>query len=260
MTITTSMDDMATRTRRFWLRRDVLHVVGLWALITVAGVLFSIYVPAHLMGPPASGTMREIEATMTAFSIAASPVAAVVWAVALYSLIAWRHRGDGPPETDGPALRTSRPAAAAWILISSFLCVLLLVWGLAAMGSVASAGTTGNPMVVNVTGNQWLWTFAYPQQGGVESDQLYLPVNRPVEFHVTSVDVVHSFWIVQMGIKVDANPGEITRTAVVPDKRGTFDIRCAELCGLLHAQMETSAHVVPMAQFHKWLSANGGHP
>jgi cytochrome c oxidase subunit II len=259
MTITTSVDDMATRTRRFWRRRDVIHVIGLWALITALGVIFGIFVPARLMGPPASGTMAEIETTMTLFTILASPVAAVVWAIALYSLFAWRYRGQGPPDTDGPALRTSKPAATAWILGSSFLCVLLLVWGLAAMGSVASAGTTGNPMVVDVTGQQWVWTFSYPQDGGVQSNELYLPVNRPVEFHVTSEDVIHSFWIVPMGIKVDANPGQITQTSVVPDKLGTFVIRCAELCGLLHAQMETTAHVVTASQFHKWVVANGGH-
>ncbi|MDQ1614831.1 MAG: cytochrome c oxidase subunit [Actinomycetota bacterium] len=257
MTITTSMDDAATRFRRFWQRSDVRRVLGLWALITVLLVLFA-FVPAHLMGPPASPTMRAIEDTMTVFSIAAAPVAAVVWAVALYSLLAWRHKGREQPEIDGPALRTSRPAATVWLVASSVLCVFLLVWGLAEMGSVASAGATTDAMVVNVTGQQWVWTFSYPDDGGVQSDQLYLPVNRPVVFHVTSKDVVHSFWVVQLGIKVDANPGQMTKTSVVPDKVGTYDVRCAELCGLLHADMETNAHVVSGADFKSWIAANGG--
>jgi cytochrome c oxidase subunit 2 len=257
VTITTSMDDAATRFRRFWQRSDVRRVLGLWALITVLLVLFA-FVPAHLMGPPASPTMRAIEDTMTVFSIAAAPVAAVVWAVALYSLLAWRHKGREQPEIDGPALRTSRPAATVWLVASSVLCVFLLVWGLAEMGSVASAGATTDAMVVNVTGQQWVWTFSYPDDGGVQSDQLYLPVNRPVVFHVTSKDVVHSFWVVQLGIKVDANPGQMTKTSVVPDKVGTYDVRCAELCGLLHADMETNAHVVSGADFKSWIAANGG--
>jgi cytochrome c oxidase subunit 2 len=62
-----------------------------------------------------------------------------------------------------------------------------------------------------------------------------------------------------MGIKVDANPGEVTETSVKPDKLGVFDVRCAELCGLLHADMQTTAHVVTSDQFDSWLSANGGH-
>jgi cytochrome c oxidase subunit 2 len=203
--------------------------------------------------------MHAIETTMTLFSISAAPVAAAVWAVALYSLLVWRHRGTEPPEVDGPPLRTNRPAAVVWLLLSSVLCVFLLVWGLAEMGSVTSAGATSNATVVNVTGQQWVWTFSYPAEGGVESDQLYLPVDKPVVFHVTSEDVVHSFWVVQMGIKVDANPGETTTTSVLPNKLGTFDVRCAELCGLLHAHMETNVHVVSDADFAKWLTANGGH-
>jgi cytochrome c oxidase subunit II len=260
MTITTSMDHMSGRARVFARRRDVRQVLGLWALITIALVLFGIYVPARLMGPPASPTMHAVESTMTIFTIAAAPVAAVVWAVALYSLLAWRHRGGGQPETDGPALRSNQAASVTWIVLSSLLCVLLLVWGLAEMGSVSASGSTGNPMIVNVTGQQWVWTFTYPQDGGIESDQLYLPVNQPVVFHVTSKDVVHSFWVVQMGIKVDASPGQTTKTNVLPNKLGTFDVRCAELCGLLHADMETNAHVVTVDAFNSWLAANGGHP
>ena len=260
VTITTSMDHISDRVRVFWRRRDVWQVIGLWALITALITVFGLYVPARLMGPPASPTMHAIETTMTLFTVASAPVAAVVWAVALYSLLAWRHRGPGMPETDGPALRTNRPAAVLWILLSSLLCVFLLIWGLAEIGSVRASGATGDPMVVEVTGQQWVWDFTYPGEGGVQSDQLYLPVNQPVVFHVTSKDVVHSFWVVQMGIKVDANPGEVTTTSVLPNKLGTFDVRCAELCGLLHADMETSAHVVNGAAFDQWLVAKGGHP
>jgi cytochrome c oxidase subunit 2 len=259
MTITAPVDDFGTRTRRFWQRRDVRHVAELWVVITALLVVFSIYVPARLMGPPASPTMHAIEKTMTLFSIAASPVAAIVWAIALYSLLAGRHRGTEPPETDGPALRTNGPVTVVWVLLSSILCIFVLVWGLAETGSVASAGTTSDAMVIDVTGQQWVWTFTYPNNGGIESDQLYLPVDQPVVFNVTSKDVVHSFWVVQMGIKIDANPGEITKTSVLPDKIGTFDVRCAELCGLLHADMETNAHVVSTADFSTWLTANGGH-
>ena len=259
MTITTSMDHISDRTRAFWNRRDVRQVLALWFVLSVLGVLFAIFVPARLMGPPASPTMHAVESTMTLFSILAAPVAAVVWAVALYSLIVWRHRGGGMPETDGPALRTSKPTAILWMVLSSLLCVVLLIWGLAEIGSVGAYGATGKPMVVEVTGQQWVWNFTYPEEGGVQSDQLYLPVDRPVVFKVTSNDVIHSFWVVQMGIKVDANPGEVTTTSVLPDKLGIFDVRCAELCGLLHADMETTAHVVTAASFASWLTANGGH-
>jgi cytochrome c oxidase subunit 2 len=87
----------------------------------------------------------------------------------------------------------------------------------------------------------------------VQSNELYLPVNQPVIFHVTSKDVIHSFWVVQMGIKIDANPGETTKTNVTPNKLGTYVVRCAELCGLLHADMESTVHVVSAQDFETWV-------
>jgi cytochrome c oxidase subunit 2 len=84
---------------------------------------------------------------------------------------------------------------------------------------------------------------------------LHLPVDQPVLFHVTSKDVKHSFWVVQMGVKIDANPGYVTETAVTPNKIGTFDIRCAELCGLLHAYMQNKVIVESKADYEKWLAS-----
>lgn len=247
------------RVRRWAKRAETRHVLIIWVLMTIALVFFG-FVPARIMGPPASPTKRAVEDTMTVFSIAAAPVAALVWSVALYSVIKWRRKGaTGPSTEDGPAMRGSRsPATAVWVLLSSMLCVFLLVWGLAEIQKVDASASAANPLVVEVTGQQWVWTFSYPGEGNIESDQLYLPLNRPVVFRVHSEDVIHSFWVVQFGIKVDANPGETTKTSVLPDKLGVFDVRCAELCGLLHADMETSAHVVRPAAFATWVNANGG--
>lgn len=248
------------RVHAWWHRPATRHVLLLWLVLTIALVFFA-FVPARLMGPPASPTKRAVEDTMTVFSIAAAPVAALVWAVALYSLFAWRRKGaTGPDDEDGPAMRGSRsPATVVWLILSSVLCVFMLIWGLAEIQKVNASAASPSPLVVDVTGQQWVWTFSYPQEGGIETDQLYLPVNRPVVFYVHSEDVIHSFWVVQLGIKVDANPGEITKTSVLPDTLGRFDVRCAELCGLLHADMETYAHVVSKTDFNHWVTANGGH-
>lgn len=244
---------------RAWVRRpETRGIFLIWTVLTIALIFFA-FVPARLMGEPASPTMKAVEDTMTVFSISAAPVAAIVWAIALYSLIKWRHRGPGMPTEDGPAIRSNGMLTTVWLVLSSLLCVFLLIWGLAEMQAVAGPATAARPVVVDVTGQQWVWTFSYPGNGNIESDQLYLPVNRPVVFHVKSNDVIHSFWIVQMGVKIDANPGEVTKTSVKPDKLGVFDIRCAELCGLLHADMETSAHVVKSQDFANWVISNGGH-
>ena len=84
---------------------------------------------------------------------------------------------------------------------------------------------------------QWQFTYRYPQYGGIETFSLALPVDRTVEFHVTSLDVIHSFWAYQLGVKADAVPGADNIAFTTPKHLGLFEIRCAELCGLWHGYM-----------------------
>lgn len=255
--------ELPDRKRWWWKRRDAGEVFAIWLIFTVLLVIFSLTVPHRLMGVQASSSMTAVELTFTVFTVAASPVAALVWAIALYSLLRWRRKGEpSPDDEDGAPIRGNRVAVGLWIGGSTALCLFILVWGLAALQVTSSASPARvapaqarNPLVVEVTGSQWVWTFKYPANGNVESDQLYLPVDRPVVFKVTSDDVVHSFWVVELGIKVDANPGVITSTQTIPQVKGVYNVRCAELCGLLHADMETSAHVVTPKQFQAWVKA-----
>jgi cytochrome c oxidase subunit 2 len=251
-------EPVTVQIRTWWQRVEIRRMVWIWLAMTVVLGIFGLNVPARLMGAPASGTMRAVESTMTVFSVAAAPVMALVLTIALYSLISWRSRGSEPPTGDGPPIRGNGRVTTTWVVVSSLLTMFALIWGLGEMQSLAAEASAPNAMVVNVTGQQWVWTFSYPQGGNVESNELYLPVNRPVVFHVTSKDVIHSFWLVAMGIKVDANPGRITTTGTTPDKLGTYIVRCAELCGLLHAHMQTPVHVVSGADFAAWITAKEG--
>ena len=261
MTITTSdpaappspPDD--TDRRPIWRRPPISSILLIWVAYTVPLLIFAQVVPARLMGPPASSTMQEIETTFTAFTLMSAPVAAMVFAVCTYSLVVWRHRGaEPPPPTDDPVRGNTR-VEAIWVLGSAVLCLVLLIWGLVVITPTpASAERTEAPVVINVTGQQWTWTFEYPD-GHQVTDIPYLRVGQRALFRVTSKDVVHSFWIVEMGIKIDANPGEITTATVVPLKTGTFTIRCAELCGLYHSYMQTTVHVVSPADYQTWLES-----
>jgi len=251
--------DAPATPNRWWQSQDARVLGVLWAGFTVLGVIFALVVPDRLMGPSASNTMTEVERTFTTFSVASAPVAAVVWALLVYSLWKWRRRGDWTPEDpDGPSLRGHGWATGLWMFASSALCLFLLIWGLAALSSVDSPATASTPLEIDVTGQQWVWTFTYPDNGNVESEDLYLPINRPVVFRVTSDDVIHSFWVPAMGIKVDANPGMTTTTQTTPDRLGTYHVKCAELCGLLHADMETNAYVVSSHAFDSWTASQGG--
>jgi cytochrome c oxidase subunit II len=112
---------------------------------------------------------------------------------------------------------------------------------------------------VDVTGQQWMWTYAYPSLG-VESNVLELPVGRPVEFRVTSEDVLHGFVIDGLAVAMDANPGWwTTAPTVTPNRIGDYTTRCVELCGLYHSYMWSRVQVVSASAFSSWVAANGGN-
>ena len=230
------------------------------AVMTVLLLVFGIWWPTVSLPTTASDTEEAVKSTMLVFSIAAAPVMALVWGVGYYSLRHWRHgHGDEPPE-DGPPIRGNGRVAVAWLVVSSVLTAFLLIWGLSELTSTTTLASDAKPLVVNVTGQQWLWTFSYPDEGGFSSPDLALPKDRPVVFQVSSLDVIHSFWLPEMGIKVDANPSVTTTVSTTPNLLGTFQVRCAELCGLNHSYMETSVQVLDTGDFDGWVTAHGGTP
>jgi cytochrome c oxidase subunit 2 len=103
-----------------------------------------------------------------------------------------------------------------------------------------------------VIGQQWAWTFRYPQFGGFETTQLALPVNQPVQFNVTSLDVIHSFWAYTLGVKADANPGVNNVAYTTPTTTGDFQVRCSELCGIWHGAMYVTGEVLTDSNFMAW--------
>jgi cytochrome c oxidase subunit 2 len=197
---------------------------------------------------------------------------AMALAILLYSLLGrdWggKVHGEEPPMQESPAIRTNGTAVILWITATSLLAGFLVIWGMMELATITanSYGSTApnqqpknvKPIDINVTGAQWVWNFQYPDQRGIQSDTLVVPVDTPLYFNVTSVDVIHSFWVVELGIKIDANPGAVTNTGVTPNKLGTFNIRCAELCGMHHAYMQTKIQVVSQAEFENWVRVMGG--
>ena len=96
---------------------------------------------------------------------------------------------------------------------------------------------------VQVIGQQWAFTYRYPSYGGMESPHLVLPEGQTIEMHVTSLDVIHSFWAVELGAKADAVPGFDNVLYLEPLEDGGFEIKCAELCGLWHGQMYDTGQI-----------------
>ena len=106
---------------------------------------------------------------------------------------------------------------------------------------------------MQVIAQQWQFTFRYPTYGGLETSELFLPADTSIEFHVTSLDAIHSFWAYELGIKADANPGVDNVAFLTTKGPRTFHIHCAELCGLWHGYMFSTGHIVDQPQFTAWI-------
>jgi len=242
-------------TGQWWKRTDVKRHAVLWVLLTAFLGYVGTEVQVRAIGAPASGSMENVIHLMRVFTWAAAPVAGFAAAISIGALMGKRHYGDNPPAESDHAIKNSPRAIALWIVSSALMCLFALVVGLIALQKDDASLLDAKATHVNVVGQQWVWNFDYPGESGVRSNVLHLPVNQPVVFHVTSMDVKHSFWLVQMGVKIDANPGVFTETAVTPNKIGTFDIRCAELCGLLHAYMQNKVIVESQEDYDKWIAS-----
>ena len=246
------------RLTKFFKRSDVIQSTIFGLIVTGVFVILGGKFYTQWMPEVMSTDMKAIERLMVVFTWISAPVCGVVLGIALYTFLN-RHSGDTPPP-DGPATRTNGPIVLVWSVVTSLLALVAVIYGITELNSssIATAKNAEDAMVVNVVGNQWVWSFEYPALG-VQSHELMLPINRAVAFHVTSVDVNHSFWPVQLGVKVDANKLAETLADTTPIKLGEFDVKCAELCGLLHAYMETTGEVMSLTDFNNWVISQGGH-
>ena len=248
------------RVGKFLGRSDVRTTFILGLLYTVVFVVLGRWIYPHWMPRVLSKQMQANEDIMIWFTVISAPIAGVVLAIATKSFMNM-HRGDNPPE-EGVAIRTNTPVVIVWTATSVLFCIVAIVWGLVALNTESIAAATDAPksLVVDVTGSQWAWSFYYPAQN-IHTHTLNIPVNQPVTFNVTSDDVNHSFWPVQLGVKIDANRLVTTVAHADPTATGPLDIKCAELCGLYHAYMETSGAVQTPSDFSSWVSsiqATGG--
>jgi cytochrome c oxidase subunit II len=239
-----------------------LRIFLIWLPIALAAdlVIWFIWGPHLPPGDMASASASQ-QFDIRVMAVMAAPVMAFVLVYAGYAFTVWRHR-EGDDE-DGPPIRGNARISAIWIGLSSAIVLALFVFGTVELvvpaGAGAGEGNTpiwspdaANTLQVQVIGQQWRWTYRYPQFGGFETTQLVLPVNTEIQFNVTSIDVIHSFWAYQLGVKADANPGSNNIAFTKTEHTGFVQVRCAELCGLWHADMTTSGSVVSQSQFSSW--------
>jgi cytochrome c oxidase subunit 2 len=241
-----------------------LRIFLIWLPIAVAAdlLLYFVYGP-HMPPGRMSDSAASQQFDIKVMSVLAAPVMAFVLIGMGYSMIVWRHR-EGDDE-DGPPIFGNARIQATWITVTAVIVLFLAGFGTYELAWPAFAGAgagegpapvwtpkNGSPLQVQVIAQQWRFTYRYPQFGGFETSDLVLPVGTPIQFNVTSLDVIHSFWAYQLGIKADANPGVNNVAYTTAEQTGNVTVRCAELCGLWHGAMFDNGKVLPAAAFESW--------
>jgi cytochrome c oxidase subunit 2 len=247
-------------------RAHARRLLVIWIVLSIIGVLAIVFLLNPHM-PPGNLTDQASQQTQTNTVIAAimAPIAIGVVTFFVYALFTFRAR-DGEA-LDGPNLKGDAKIARTWIITSTTIVLALAIYGtvelLNAQNGIAGAGggqgssliasAPANALRVQVIAQQWHFTYRYPQYGKFETFQLAIPVDRPVIFSVTSIDVTHSFWAYQLAVKADAVPGAQNLVGTTAKHTGTFDIRCAELCGVWHGHMFATGHILSQPAFATWI-------
>ncbi len=239
--------------------RHLRRAIIAWIVVSVIGIVIWLLVSPYIVPSTSSDLGSSQILTFNVLTVLAVPVAMFVFVFLAYSIFAFRVK-DRPTE-DGPPLRPRPALQIGWLGITGALCLFLFIWGTFFYYQETTAASA-NTLAVNVTAQQWQWTFDYPQYGATSqgAQVIELPVNRPVQFYVTSKDVLHGFSILAFGVRVDANPGYVTTTSqFTPTQTGSYAVRCVEMCGLFHSYMWEEVKVVSASEFNAWITSQGGH-
>lgn len=228
---------------------DPLHfyiagaIVAVGTLVVFLGLYFGLPLPQQ-----ASEESSTIDQLIYGHLVLIAFLFSLVVTFLLYSVAMFRRReGD---ESEGAHFEGNTTLEVAWTVLPLIFVVIFAFWGIRALTTVTR--TEANELAIEVDGFQWNWNFVY--EGGAQSAELVLPLNRPIVVNMKSRDVMHGFWIPQFRVKQDLVPGHETHLRFTPTQVGEYTLGCTVLCGLNHYSMVAKVRVVPEAEFTVWLN------
>jgi len=229
-------------------RGSIASLLGIG--IVAGGIAAAVAVALPWLPTPASREASRIDFEFWFVVIICIVIFAVVIAAILYSVIVFRAAPDD--DSDGPPIHGHTGLEIAWTIVPTLLVTAIGISSAIVLSNDDALGK--NVLHINVTAQQFAWTFSYPDSKNLTSATLMLPKDRSVLLTFTSKDVIHSFWVPEFGQKQDTVPGLHPTLHITPDRLGTFPVICTELCGLGHATMRTTAIVMSPKAFDKWVA------
>jgi cytochrome c oxidase subunit 2 len=205
----------------------------------------------------ASTQAHRVDTLYDVLIVASVPMFVLVVTVVLFSVWKFRMR-PGEETKDGPPIHGNTRLEVLWTAFPAVLLISLCSYAYVVLTDVERK-PAGREMYINVTSQQFAWSFEYPAAatGGqpMQSTELYLPKDQPVQFKIQSKDVIHAFFVPAFRVQIDAVPGQTSTVRATPSRIGDYPLICAELCGLGHSTMRSTVHVVTPAAFTRWLKS-----
>jgi cytochrome c oxidase subunit 2 len=230
--------------------------------ITVVGSV--VLLQFDWFGDAASEERGPIDTLFDVMIVLSMFVFAIVIVMLGYAL--WRWRAKPGDESDGEPIHGNTTLEIAWTVIPTIIVLAGAVYSWIVLDDIEAKADDRMPL--HVTAQQFKWTFEYPEETigsgdaaqPLRSDVLHVPVDRQLEVSLEALDVIHSFWVPEWGIKRDAVPAgtggdEIDDEFVVtPDEEGTYSLVCTDMCGIGHSTMRAQVVVESQAEFDRWIA------
>jgi cytochrome c oxidase subunit II len=220
------------------------------AVVALAAIISAVMLSINWNGAEDSTAAPKIDDLLNIMIVLSSIVFSIVVVALGYALYKFRAKpGD---ESDGEPIHGNTRLEIAWTIVPTIIVLFGGGWSWKVLDEIEEPH--GHEMTVDVFSQQYAWSFGYPGKGYAYSQGvMHVPVNRQIVFKMHSQDVIHSFWVPQWRIKKDNVPGITTTAIVTPDKIGTYQLICTELCGFGHATMRAKVVVQSESAFDKWV-------
>ncbi len=247
--------------RKLWLRvlaGVVLVVVGVLYAALIAAAFFNDGKPLTTLAPQGPSAQSIQDLVVPVFAVAGL-VFVLVLVLAL--VISWRYR-ERPDDSRGfpEQIHGRTKLEVGWTVLPAIILTFVAVGTVVTILDLEQRGP--DPLRVEVTGQQWWWSFRYDMDGNgsfedpgdiTTATEMVVPAGREVDLTIRSNDVIHSFWIPELNGKRDAVPGMDTTLKIQADEPGIYRGQCTEFCGLSHANMRMLVRAVDQADYDLWV-------
>lgn len=217
---------------------------------------------ANIFRPLATPGQSEKSIALLTFAITGT-IFVVVGGLIVYTMIRYRRKPGDDEHQEPPQVYGSNQIEVAWTIIPILIVFVLIGVSARVIAAVQNASPPPNTIKVTLVGHQWWWEVDYPQFSMRTANEIHVPVSsngdNATYLTLESQDVIHSFWVPQLGGKMDAIPNRQNFTWIDPQQPGVYYGNCAEYCGTQHANMLLKVVAQPLGEFNAW-AANEAKP